>query len=92
MDLLSNDIAILYWIEKDYVAYDDGLSTCATEVSEIFDLSEPLNSDSDAESGKETPFETVTFSNALHGLETVKTYSMQKYVNNAVFSSLHNVE
>jgi hypothetical protein len=51
-----------------------------------------LNSDSDAESGKETFIETVTFSNALHGLETGKTYFMQKYVNNAVFSSLHNVE
>jgi hypothetical protein len=33
----------------------------------------------DAENGKETPIETVTFPNAL---ETAKTYFIQKYVNN----------
>lgn len=79
---------------NDYVTCDDGLSICATEVSEIVDLSEEMNSDSDVEinNENETPIETVTFSNALHGLETVKTYLMQQYVNDSVFSSLHKVE
>ncbi|GBM03735.1 putative ATP-dependent RNA helicase DDX20 [Araneus ventricosus] len=43
-------------------------SICATEVNENVDLSEPMNSDSDAEIDSETPIETVTFSDALHGM------------------------
>ncbi len=65
-------------------------SICATEVSKIDDLSDPMNNDSDADNG--TPNETVTFSNALHCLVTVKTYLMQQYVNDEVFSSLHEFE
>lgn len=76
---------------NDYLTCDDGLSICATEVNEIFDLSESMNSNSDLEND-ETPIETVTFSNAVRGLETVKTYLMQQYVNDSVFSSLHTVE
>lgn len=51
-----------------------------------------MNSDSDAEIDNETPIKTVTFSHALHGFETVKTYLMQQDVNDEVFSSLHKVE
>ncbi|GBN48308.1 hypothetical protein AVEN_168893-1 [Araneus ventricosus] len=50
---------------NDYVTCDDGLSICASEVNEIADLSEPMNSDSDAEIDNETPIKTATFSDAL---------------------------
>ena len=69
---------------------DDGLSICATKVSEIGELSETVNSDSDTEISNQTPSETVTFSNS--GFETVKTYIIQHDVNDAIFSFLHKVE
>ena len=77
---------------NDYVTCDDRLSICASEVSEISELLETVNSDSDTEIENQTPSETVTFSNALKGLETVKTYIMQHDVNDAIFSSLHKIE
>ncbi|GFT40286.1 hypothetical protein TNCV_627771 [Trichonephila clavipes] len=49
---------------------DDGLPICAIEVEEIVDLSEPINSDSNAEIDNEALFKIVTFSKALHCLET----------------------
>ena len=48
-----------------YVLCDDGLSICSTEVSEIGELSEKVNNDSETEIDNQTPSETVTFSNAL---------------------------
>ncbi|GFV63614.1 hypothetical protein TNCV_626091 [Trichonephila clavipes] len=66
--------------------------TCASDVVEIDNLSESMNSDSKAETGIETRLKTVTFSNTLHCLETVKTYLMQQDVNDAVFSSMHLIE
>ncbi|GFY35421.1 hypothetical protein TNCV_195141 [Trichonephila clavipes] len=51
-----------------------------------------MNSDCDAEIDNEAPIKTVTFSNALHRLETVKTYLMQQDVNDAIFSPLHKVQ
>ncbi|GBM76186.1 hypothetical protein AVEN_146107-1 [Araneus ventricosus] len=62
---------------SNYVTSDDGLSICATEVNEIVVLSEPVNSNSDAEIDNETP---------------IKTYLMQQDVNEVVFSSLHKVK
>ncbi|GFU88866.1 hypothetical protein TNCV_4445411 [Trichonephila clavipes] len=55
---------------------DDELSVCATEVEEIVDSSELINSDYDAEIDHETPIKTVAFFNDLPCLETVKTYLM----------------
>ncbi|GFW93551.1 hypothetical protein TNCV_47541 [Trichonephila clavipes] len=46
----------------------------------VIDLSELMNSDSDAEIDTETPFKTITFSDALHCFETVKTYLLQQDV------------
>ncbi|GFV61975.1 hypothetical protein TNCV_4107781 [Trichonephila clavipes] len=40
----------------------------------------------------QTLVKTVPLSNALHCLETVKTYLMQQDVNDTVFSYLHKVE
>ncbi|GFW08132.1 hypothetical protein TNCV_2978991 [Trichonephila clavipes] len=74
------------------VTFDDGPPVCAAEVQEIVDLSESLDSDSDAEIADETPVKTVTFSNALHCLGTVETYLMQRNINDAAFSSLGRVE
>ncbi|GFV83138.1 hypothetical protein TNCV_1898651 [Trichonephila clavipes] len=59
---------------------------CAIEIQEIIDLSEPMNSDSDAEFDNETLTKTVTFANVLQCLETVKTYLLQQDVNDTVFS------
>ncbi|GFU75728.1 uncharacterized protein TNCV_1651881 [Trichonephila clavipes] len=44
-----------------FIIFDDGRSMFATEVEEIVDLSEPMNSDSDAEIDNETPIKTVNF-------------------------------
>ncbi|GFW72989.1 hypothetical protein TNCV_831121 [Trichonephila clavipes] len=60
------------------------LSICATEVEEIFDLSEPMNSDSYAEKNSETPLKTVGFS-SLHCMEIMKTYLMQQDVDNIIY-------
>ena len=66
---------------------------CSTEVSEIVELSKPVKtSDSDTEIDNETHSENVTFSNALKGFKTVKTYLMLHDVNDAIFSSLHKIE
>ena len=66
---------------------------CSTEVSEIVELSKPVKtSDSDTEIDNETHSENVTFSNALKGFKTVKTYLMLHDVNDAIFSSLYKVE
>ncbi|GFT80679.1 hypothetical protein TNCV_2772991 [Trichonephila clavipes] len=56
-------------IFEDYVTMDDELPIGATEVQEIADLSESMNSDSDAEIDNETLIQTV---NALSCLETEK--------------------
>ncbi|GFT42303.1 hypothetical protein TNCV_1786171 [Trichonephila clavipes] len=61
---------------------------CATEIQGIVDLSEPMNSDSDAKYENETLIKTATFSNALHCMETVKTYLVQQVVNDTVSYSL----
>ncbi|GFW57779.1 hypothetical protein TNCV_2926981 [Trichonephila clavipes] len=50
---------------RDCVSFDDGLAISTTEVEEIVDLLEPMNSDSDAKFDNETLTETVTFANAL---------------------------
>ncbi|GFT95819.1 hypothetical protein TNCV_311721 [Trichonephila clavipes] len=73
----------------DYETFHDGLLICATEIEGIAHLTEPMNSDSDAETDNEIPIKTVAFSNALRCLETVKTYLMQQDVSNAVFNSLY---
>ncbi|GFY29287.1 hypothetical protein TNCV_4724151 [Trichonephila clavipes] len=39
-----------------------------------------------------TPVKSLTFSNTLHCLKTVKTDFMQQVINDRVFSSLHKVE
>ncbi|GFW72636.1 hypothetical protein TNCV_3798641 [Trichonephila clavipes] len=77
---------------NDSVPFDDGFPTGATEVQEIVDLPEPMKSNFDEEMDNETLIITATLSNALHCLETVKKYLMQQDVNDAVSSSLHNVE
>ncbi|GFV24371.1 uncharacterized protein TNCV_4539671 [Trichonephila clavipes] len=59
------------------VTFDDELLICVTKIGEIVDLSEPMDSDYNAEIDNETLIKTVTFSNALHCLETVKTHLMQ---------------
>ncbi|GFW18176.1 hypothetical protein TNCV_4007161 [Trichonephila clavipes] len=61
---------------NNYVSYDDELPTCATEIEDIVDLSQPMNSDSGAKIDNETLIKTVTFSNVLYSLETVKRYFM----------------
>ncbi|GFX82606.1 hypothetical protein TNCV_1192811 [Trichonephila clavipes] len=48
--------------------------------------------DSDTKIDNETLTKTVVFSNALHYLETVKTYLIQQVVNNSIFSSQHKIE
>ncbi|GFX25082.1 hypothetical protein TNCV_2752571 [Trichonephila clavipes] len=73
----------------DYVTFDDGLPTSATEVEETVDLSESMNSDSDAELDNETPIDTVTFSNDFHCLETVKTYLIQQDTDHLIGTSAY---
>ncbi|GFX90925.1 hypothetical protein TNCV_3167561 [Trichonephila clavipes] len=63
---------------NDYSTFDNRLFNCAIEVEEIVDLSEEMNSDSDADIVDEIPIKTVKFFDALHCLETVKTYLMQQ--------------
>ncbi|GFU74304.1 hypothetical protein TNCV_4168931 [Trichonephila clavipes] len=60
---------------------DHGLLIGVSEVQKIVVLSEAMNSDSDAESDNESLVKTITFSNSLHALETVKNYLMQQDVN-----------
>ncbi|GFW76045.1 hypothetical protein TNCV_3724651, partial [Trichonephila clavipes] len=55
-------------------------------------LSEPMNSDSDAEINNETRSKTVIFSNALHCLETVTTYFIKQNANETALSPLHKVD
>ncbi|GFW59276.1 hypothetical protein TNCV_2910221 [Trichonephila clavipes] len=64
--LFHRDTLILF----DYATSEDGLPIWATEVDEIIDLLEPMNSDSDTEIDDEIPIKTATFSKALHCLET----------------------
>ncbi|GFV65103.1 hypothetical protein TNCV_2304101 [Trichonephila clavipes] len=67
-------------------------SIYANEVDEIVDLSKHMNNDSDAEIDNEAPDKCVTSSNVLLCLNTVKTFLMQRDVDDAVFSSFHEVE
>ncbi|GFX73903.1 hypothetical protein TNCV_397141 [Trichonephila clavipes] len=53
------------------VTLNDELPIYATEVQETVDLSELMNSNSDAEVDDETLIKTVAFSYALHCLDTV---------------------
>ncbi|GFU53161.1 hypothetical protein TNCV_3023811 [Trichonephila clavipes] len=69
------------------------MPNCATEVQETIDMSEPLNSDLDAEIDNETLIKkTVTFSNTLDCMENVQAYFMQQNVNDVLFSSLDKVK
>ncbi|GFU14863.1 hypothetical protein TNCV_3386581 [Trichonephila clavipes] len=52
--------------------FDNRLPMCAIEVEEIVDLLDPMNSDSKAKINIDTPPQTITFSKALHCLETGK--------------------
>ena len=63
---------------NDYVTCDDGLSICTTEVSEIGELSETMNSDSDTEIDNQTPSETVTFSNAFSRKRTFLSHESRE--------------
>ncbi|GFW37020.1 hypothetical protein TNCV_5019181 [Trichonephila clavipes] len=53
---------------NDSVTFDDGLPIGTTEVQEIVDLSEPMNSNFDAEIDCETLSIALTFPNVLHCL------------------------
>ncbi|GFX67377.1 hypothetical protein TNCV_720411 [Trichonephila clavipes] len=77
---------------NDYVTLDYRLPTFETDIDELINLSEPMNRDSDAENENGTSVKTVTFSNALHCLKTVKAYLVQQDVNRVEFSFLHKVE
>ncbi|GFT36240.1 hypothetical protein TNCV_1410681 [Trichonephila clavipes] len=76
-----------------YDTFDDGLSICATEVDEMVDLSEGMNSDSNTEIDHGTPIKTATFANVLYCLETGEIYLslMPRDVKDAVFSSVHSL-
>ncbi|GFU05410.1 hypothetical protein TNCV_3290631 [Trichonephila clavipes] len=68
------------------------LLTFATEVMEIVDLSESINSDSDAEVDNETPIKIIILFYVLHCFKIVKTCLIQQGVNDAVYSFLPKVE
>ncbi|GFT90916.1 hypothetical protein TNCV_2830251 [Trichonephila clavipes] len=63
---------------NDYVTFADGLPISANEVEEIVDLSEPMNSDSDAEIDSETIIKNVTFFNTYIVRKTVEIYPMKQ--------------
>lgn len=75
---------------NDYVTCDKELPICTTKESEISELSELINKDSDdIKIGNPKP---TKFLIALCGLETQKTYLMQYDVNDTIFYFLHTVE
>lgn len=80
-------------IFNDYVIYDDGLSTCETEVNKIkiINLSKPINSYSDAGIDNDILAETITFYHGLYGLETMKTYLTQQDINDSIFPAHYKV-
>ncbi|GFW79444.1 uncharacterized protein TNCV_3459141 [Trichonephila clavipes] len=73
---------------KTYKEYISDGTKCLVDHS---DEPGPMDTDSDAEIDNETPIKTVTFSEALHCLETLKTYLMH-WKRVAVNSSLKELK